>query len=209
MTLWRVGNKLATVNGKKINMNLPPVLIGEHYYGVVKIGNRYWTTENLYEPIGSFAGTGNATNCTSCWADFTNRDNSKGLGILYHTAEIINNPSSAARTQLNTMLAGTGFRLPTYNDFEDLLIASSDWHDYMVIDADGNDSLGFHGKNSGTSAYNWDYVIIQSRTYSLQVLCDNTTYNTFVFTHSNSQYWMVHFSNNAAYRFAIRLCADA
>ena len=207
--MLKFGNAFVTFAGSS---EPPPetnqVVIGNHVYTWVVIGNRRWLTENLYEPLSDFAGNDNATDRDTCWADFTNRDNRTGWGILYYTGGIVSNTNNC-RTQLNAILSGTGFRVPTYNDFEDLLAVSSDWRDYMVADAGGNDSLGFHGKNAGNSARDWNYAIQQSASDgSLQVVCDNTSYNTFVFSHQSSSYRMVHFYNNTVYRDPIRLCAD-
>lgn len=208
MPLWKVGNKIAGFQGKHLSTKVtaPHVHIGEHDYEIVKIGNRYWIAENFYEPIETFAGTGSAANKDTCWADFTNKNNSRGLGMLYYTGGFIDNYNSC-RDRLNALLAGTGFRLPTYNDCEDLLRVSADWHDYMTEEYGGNDSLGFHGRNSGASARDWNYVNWQTATYMFQILCDDY-YNTFTFTHPDSSHWMTHENNYTAYRYAIRLCAN-
>jgi uncharacterized protein (TIGR02145 family) len=200
------GKKIKFGNKKVITKNL--IKIGAHYYEWVKIGNRRWLTENLYEPLNDFAGTGNARNHDTCWADFALRDNTKKWGILYYTGGIVSNINNC-RTQLDAILAGTGFRVPTLNDWNDLLTVTTDMHDLMAVECGGNDRFGFHGLNAGNSARDWNYAIQQEQlTGSLQVVCDNNEYNTFVISHSSSQYWMIPFYNNLVYRDPIRLCAD-
>lgn len=77
--------KICTINGYKIKTSTgkniiteyytPTVHIGEHDYPYVKIGNLYWISQDLYEPLGNF---GNRTGTDSCWVDWED-NNPKGM----------------------------------------------------------------------------------------------------------------------------------
>lgn len=213
----KFGDSFVKVGGSMVDYTGPvlppeplpnPVQIGQHLYEWVTIGRRRWLTENLYEPLTDFAGTGSAANHDTCWSDFSLRNNTKKWGIMYYTGGIVLN-NNGCRDQLEQILNGTGFRVPNRDDWEDLYSVTTDMHDLMSVECGGTDKYGFHGLNSGNSARDWNYAIQQETlSGSLQPICDNTSYNTFVISHSNSQYWMVFFYNNTAYRNPLRLCAD-
>jgi uncharacterized protein (TIGR02145 family) len=76
------------------------VSIGGYDYKVVTIGNRKWLAENLRLEIGSFI--------------YYNRNKTlyEHMGCYYSVGTI---------SQINTYLQGTGWRVPTDNDLQDLL----------------------------------------------------------------------------------------
>lgn len=198
-------------DSKKVIFKEPPptsVVIGEHTYGVVQIGNLYWTAENLYEPLPSFGSLNNGADYDSVWANFpTLNDNSQGYGILYYNGGIILNRNDC-RTYLLSLVP-RGWRIPTVDDCNDLIASVSSWKDLVTVEAGGNNSTGFGMGRTGTSARNWNYVNEQGMPSGQGgFIIDNEQYNYFINVHQNSSYNLTLFHNTLLFRCPIRLCKD-
>lgn len=179
------------------------VHIGEHDYPYVQIGNRLWTTVNLYEPLGSF---GNTTGTDSCWVDF-NTGSEKGM--MYALRSMTE--GATARTQLEAMLP-TGWRLPTQDDFIDLKIAANtDWRKLTLPEYGGTNELGFNAQlmtPMATDHTSPSQYPPGENTVTKFVMVNSSPNNEFELYHVYSDEQFVMFYDNPAWRICIRVCKD-
>lgn len=128
------------------------VLIGKTWYPYVQIGNMYWTTENLREPIG--------TKNTDYWVYDDNTVVERGY-IYKHDAVI----KGVAGVESDALLAllHDGWHIPTLEEGSALVQRKANWDDYgwefFATDADRvtgtssgltfNDAYGFKAYPSG------------------------------------------------------------
>ena len=198
--------------GSRLTYTEPPpttVVIGQHTYNIVKIGDLYWTAENLYEPLPSFGSLRNGSGYDSVWANFpTLNDNSQGYGILYYIGGIVSNVNNC-RTYLNSIIP-EGWRVPTEADCNNLKNSVSSWQDVVDTNYGGTNTTGFGMGRPGSSARNWNYVNEQGMPSGQGgFIIDSTNKNYFIVVHSSSSYNLTLFSNNALYRCPIRLCKNS
>ena len=114
-----------TVSKKTANS----VLIGKTWYPYVKIGNLYWTTENLREPIG--------TKNTDYWVHDANTVIERGY--IYKHETVIKGQSGVESDALLALLHD-GWRIPTRSDADNLTGQSGTYwdrhgNDFFAIDA--------------------------------------------------------------------------
>ena len=139
-----------TVSKKTANS----VLIGKTWYPYVKIGNLYWTTENLREPIG--------TKNTDYWVYDENTVIERGY--IYKHETVIKGQSGVESDALLALLHD-GWRIPTRSDADNLTGQSGTYweyhgNDFFATDAARitpdtgvtgfTDKYGFHAYPSGT-----------------------------------------------------------
>lgn len=139
-----------TVSKKTANS----VLIGKTWYPYVKIGNLYWTTENLREPIG--------TKNTDYWVYDENTVIERGY--IYKHETVIKGQSGVESDALLALLHD-GWRIPTRSDANNLTGQSGTYwdrhgNDFFATDAARitpdtgvtgfTDKYGFHAYPSGT-----------------------------------------------------------
>ena len=152
-------------------------------YGVVKIGEQTWMAENLnFETAGSFCPEGDSRNC-------------KRLGRLYSWAE--------ARS-----VCPDGWRLPTKEDFEALVAATSEnaaqsssqsraglalkSSDGWFKKGNGSDALGFRALPAGYRGADGKFDGIGGYAYFWSVTEDSEN------RESNAFYLFLSFSSDAA-----------
>ena len=139
-----------TVSKKTANS----VLIGKTWYPYVKIGNLYWTTENLREPIG--------TKNTDYWVYDENTVIERGY--IYKHETVIKGQSGVESDALLALLHD-GWRIPTRSDADNLTGQPGTYwdrhgNDFFATDAARitpdtgvtgfTDKYGFHAYPSGT-----------------------------------------------------------
>ena len=139
-----------TVSKKTANS----VLIGKTWYPYVKIGNLYWTTENLREPIG--------TKNTDYWVYDENTVIERGY--IYKHETVIKGQSGVESDALLALLHD-GWRIPTRSDADNLTGQPGTYwdrhgNDFFATDAaritpdtgvtEFTDKYGFHAYPSGT-----------------------------------------------------------
>jgi len=187
------------------------VHIGEHDYPTVQIGNRIWIAQNLYEPLAQRPGE-SLSNQDSRWAA-DDSTNANGYGMVYWISGIRSN-SNNCRTQIEAMLP-SGWRIPTHADIDDLRAAipsgTNGMKALMLPTFGGNNSTGFNGASAGQaqkySPYCFEYG---SGSGTLQlVFLSSTSYNSYVISHSSSQYHNVYHSNSTDRLISLRVCRDA
>ena len=130
------------------------VLIGKTWYPYVKIGNLYWTTENLREPIG--------TKNTDYWVYDENTVIERGY--IYKHETVIKGQSGVESDALLALLHD-GWRIPTRSDADNLTGQPGTYweyhgNDFFATDAARitpdtgvtgfTDKYGFHAYPSGT-----------------------------------------------------------
>lgn len=116
-------------------------------YGICKIGNLLWTTENL-------------KNYTQDAKYFQDSEAYKDLGYLFTTAAIVSSTNTQSAFIEN--LVHDGWRVPTKDDFEKLLDVPVSSLKNDLWPAPGDNSTGFNGCPSGTRSYNgsWSNINI-------------------------------------------------
>lgn len=187
------------------------VLVGEHYYPYTQIGNLLWTTRNLYEPLGTF---GNEQYTESCWVDW---EVNSPKGMLYQIGSFAYDSSSGPRAELKAMLLGTGWRIPTVADVDDLFTAANmDWEPLTLPEFDGTDTLGFHAQLMTPMATDHtspeQYPLGQNKVCKFIMIpgaSGGGTKNIFQIYHPTAGECMSKFKDNNAWRVCIRLCKDA
>lgn len=137
-----------TVSKKTTNS----VLIGKNWYPYVKIGNLYWTTENLREPIG--------TKNTDYWVYDENTVVERGY--IYKHDTVIKGVTGVESDALLALLHD-GWHIPTQGEAGDLIgrepYYENNGNVFFATDADRitpqsgvvcTDKYGFHAYPSGT-----------------------------------------------------------
>lgn len=139
MAILKANNSFLKANGKVLGRKKKEsVIFGGIEYGVCKIGNLLWTTENL-------------KNYTLGAKYFQDSESYKDLGFLYTTSSIVS--STNTQSTFIESLVHDGWRVPTKEDLETLLdVPVSDLKNNLWP-TPGDNSSGFNGYPSGTRSY--------------------------------------------------------
>lgn len=133
--------------------------------------------------------------------------------MVYYIGGIVSNYSKC-RDQIEAMLP-EGWRIPTSDDITDLTsvipTSTAGMKALMLPAFGGNNSTGFNGASAGQaqkqreSCFEYGYP---SGTLQLIVLT-GTSYNSFVISHSSSQYHLKYHNNDTVRLISLRVCRNA
>lgn len=177
--------------------NKNTVEFGGIEYGVVKIGNLLWTTENL-------------KNYTTGALYYNNSDDYKDLGYLYKTISIVSGTNT--QSPFIESIVHDGWRVPRRQDFETLLnYTLSELKDNLNSwPTNGTNETGFNGYKSGSRGHGgaWDF---NSSVFISQSLVQNSTAYYFVITNTsrNIQTNLSALTDEGQRLRSVRLCCDA
>ena len=118
------------------------VTFGNIKYPYVKIGNLYWMTENLRNPIG---------NKNIDYWEYDNGSNPRKYGLVYKDTTIMKAwPDGSPTTEMAALLHD-GWRIPTRGDFYNLGNGLSEYDGAALLSVDdgGTDTKSFNGRLSG------------------------------------------------------------
>lgn len=118
------------------------VTFGNIKYPYVKIGNLYWMTENLRNPIG---------NKNIDYWEYDNGSNPRKYGLVYKDTTIMKAwPDGSPTTEMAALLHD-GWRIPTRGDFYNLGsgLGEYDGAALLSVEDGGTDTKGFNGRLSG------------------------------------------------------------
>jgi uncharacterized protein (TIGR02145 family) len=118
------------------------VTFGNIKYPYVKIGNLYWMTENLRNPIG---------NKNIDYWEYDNGSNPRKYGLIYKDTTVMKAwPDGSPTTEMAALLHD-GWRIPTRGDFYNLGsgLREYDGANLLSVEDGGTDTKGFNGRLSG------------------------------------------------------------
>jgi uncharacterized protein (TIGR02145 family) len=118
------------------------VTFGNIKYPYVKIGNLYWMTENLRNPIG---------NKNIDYWEYDNGSNPRKYGLVYRDTSIMKAVPDGSPTTEMAALLHDGWRIPTRGDFYNLGSGLSEYDGKALLSVEdgGTDTKGFNGRLSG------------------------------------------------------------
>ena len=169
----------------------------------------YEELEPVYTSSGEIAPI-YSQNCRWAADDPTNANL---YGMVYYLGGIVYNYSQC-RDQIEAMLP-EGWRIPTSDDITDLTsvipTSTAGMKALMLTAFGGNNSTGFNGASAGqvekqrTSCFEYGYP-----SGTLQLAVRTGTYdNSFVISHSSSQYHLKYHNNSTNRLISLRVCRNA
>lgn len=218
MAVLKAHNSFLKANGKILvgGGELKEIVIGGKTYPVVKIGNLYWTAQNIDYVDHNILLGGTATydyNNSHAW--YYNNDenefgwNGKKFGLLYNNLAV-----EYLEANKDTLL--NGFRVPHESDFQELenAVGQNDFINKLKStqfwNTPGIDEFGFNmvtgGACSGASYMPtvWDGVYIQS---NLRMITSDHLGKQFRANNDNS--YVLLRPANESFGMSLRLCKDA
>lgn len=170
---------------------------------IVKIGNKYWTAENMYShpegvPIG---GTGQ--NVTPCTWWLNNNENAYGHnGTKYNL--YYNAPASKMVDNI-----GNGWRIPFKTDYEDLSNAVSGQIQKLISWGIGTNETGFSAVPSGNGDSTGPSFLGDGSALALRYKHSGNNYGGFISCNQYGPFQYNDFNEDYTRYVPIRLCKDA